>query len=258
MSGNLRTFAAANLTITYIIVHRIMNRTLLFTIALVAAVFAGCTKDSENMAIFTIDTESISLLVNDDYKITPSGVFTARSSDEEVATVSADGVIRGVSAGDADIIFTSVEDGQTQTCKVSVDWRYKYFDEPILDFTMSVEDVKEREIHPFYLEGGWPAAAQGFPDAPDPYLLWFEYNNGITSMFACYKFPDRELHGIAEISIDFDSKFGAEILQQLEERYGSQTESKENKYSKLFFHKKNEYYVRFNPAGISYRKDPFE
>lgn len=119
--------------------------------AVVMMMAAGCSKEDSseesrnNMAKFTIDMEQVSILVGDDYKVTPSGKFTARSTDEDVAAVSAEGVIHGVSAGDADIIFTSTEDGQTQTCKVSVDWKYKYFDEPILDFGASVEDIKARE-----------------------------------------------------------------------------------------------------------------
>lgn len=235
-----------------------MKQVLFMVVLAAGMLLTGCSKDEDNSMKFTISESSISLLAHDDYKITPSGAFTARSTNEDVATVSSDGTIHAVSAGNADIIFTSVESPTiTQTCKVNVDWRYKYFDEPILDFTMSVEEVKQRETHPLYAEGGWGEAYQYFPDAPDPYFIWYEYINGITPMFVSYRFLDWKSPGIVEIRIDF-KKIQTEMLQQLEERYGRPTESKDNKEHKLFVHKNNEYYIKCYPVAIVYRKEPFE
>lgn len=202
-----------------------MRQVLFMAVLAAGMLLVGCSKDEDNSMEFTISESSISLLAHDDYKIIPSGAFTARSTNEDVATVSSDGIIHGVSAGDADIIFTSVENpALTQTCKVNVDWRYKYFDEPILDFTMSLQEVKERETHPWVSENPWDAAYEGFPEATNPFLVRFFYTNQEIPMWACYTFLDKDKKGVGTISLEMIKPDHSDLLkadQQLEERYGS-------------------------------------
>lgn len=47
-------------------------------------------------------------------------VLTFKSSDEEVATVDADGKVKGIKAGEADITITALYDGSQKVCKVTV------------------------------------------------------------------------------------------------------------------------------------------
>jgi hypothetical protein len=190
----------------------------LFMAALAAGILlAGCSKDSEDNGMeFTISENLVSLLAHDDYKITPSGAFTARSTNEDVATVSSDGTIHAVSAGNADIIFTSVESPTlTQTCKVNVDWRYKYFDEPILDFNATKEDIKEREQNVYVLE--------------DDYTLQYEYRGKEVEMNAFYQFSrtDGRLRGVALYqTIRNRRELTDKVVLQLTERYGAPVDDK--------------------------------
>jgi hypothetical protein len=233
-----------------------MRQVLFMAVLAAGMLLAGCSKEEGNSMQFTINESSISLLAHDDYKITPSGAFTARSSNEDVATVNADGIIHGVSAGDADIIFTSVENPTiAQTCKVNVDWRYKYFDEPILDFTMSVEEVKQRETHPLLAENWWDAV--GYPDASDPYIIHFEYGKDDCLMYACYTFPDKKRHGVAHINLKNQTGSLKKILQQLEERYGTPHDIPHTEW-KVFSHPKNLYYVRCDHMNIDFSQKPFD
>ena len=45
--------------------------------------------------------------------------ITWESSDSKIATVDKDGLVKGVSVGDVEII-ASIENGKTKTCKVTV------------------------------------------------------------------------------------------------------------------------------------------
>lgn len=193
-----------------------MRQVLFMAVLAAGMLLAGCSKEEGYSMQFTINESSISLLAHDDYKITPSGAFTARSSNEDVATVSSDGTVHAVSAGNADIIFTSVESPDlTQTCKVNVDWRYKYFEEPILDFNATKEDIKEREQNVYALE--------------DDYTLQYEYRGKEVEMNAFYQFSrtDGRLCGVALYqTIRNRRELTDKVVQQLTERYGAPVDDK--------------------------------
>lgn len=188
-----------------------MKQVLLMAVLAAGLLLTGCSKDESNGMEFTISESSVSLLAHDDYKITPSGAFTARSTNEDVATVSSDGTIHAVSAGNADIIFTSTEDGQEQTCKVSVDWRYKYFEEPIIAFGATKEEIKARETHEVTLE-----------DEDAGYLL-YEYPKSTEILIAVrYYFGDDVKTNRITI-VPYGQRYADyydKIVQQLTERYG--------------------------------------
>ena len=214
-----------------------MKTNILITLALVMGMMlTGCSKEETEK--FMIDMEQVSILVGDDYKVTPSGAFTARSTDEDVATVSAEGVIHGVSAGDADVIFTSTEDGQTQTCKVSVGWKYHYFEEPILDFSMTLEQLKDRETHEYNSDNLWEPGIGGPQSFPDPWLARYWYQNEDGKILITYCWADKSDGDIYMVHmgwsrIDNKNVPQEKIRQQLMERYGDPTTAEngiENEY----------------------------
>lgn len=211
-------------------------RQVLFMAVLAAGILlAGCSKDEDNSMKFTISENLVSLLAHDDYKITPSGAFTAQSSNEDVATVSNDGTIHAVSAGNADIIFTSVESPDlTQTCKVNVDWRYKYFEEPILDFGASVEDIKARETRKLKKEEHYSGTLVSWNSSkiinPD-YRLTYEHANTEIKISPIYFFDHDKLvfvlYNVEGPYTEHPDTTQSKIVCQLTERYGEPTDYKE-------------------------------
>lgn len=232
-----------------------MKTNILITLALIMGMMlAGCSKEEGDK--FMIDMKQISILVGDDYKIMPSGTFTARSTDEDVATVSSTGVVHGVSAGEADIIFTPYDGGQAQTCKVSVAWKYNYFDEPILDFSMNLEQLKAMEVHKYESDNEWEPGSY-IQNATNPWLARFNYDNQSILMKICYGILDKENGGIGEIVMtapsfrNFTQSQKEEIIQQLTERYGAPVETKDDL---LFSPQKKSYTVMIrNRLNITYR-----
>ena len=213
-----------------------MKTNIIITLALVMGMMlAGCSKedDQEEMVKFTIDMEQVSILVGDDYKVTPSGAFTARSTDEDVATVSAEGIIHGVSAGDADVIFTSTDDGQEQTCKVSVDWRYKYFEEPVIAFGATKEEIKARETHEVSVEDG------------EHISYYYNQNTEIQTIVFYYFGTDgrTNLISLAPYGIRYEY-YDDKMVQQITERYGNPSESSNN--SKVFNPSNRGFIVRYH------------
>lgn len=175
----------------------------------------GCEKEEG----FTIMVQDIELTVGESQKVEVSGSFTARSTDERVATVTANGTITAVSEGEADVVFTSTEnDAQQQTCHVTANWRYHYFEEPILDFSLTLEQVKERETHKIIRENLW----DGPQDAPDPWFVGYLYPNEDGKFSTYYAWTDKEKGIIDCINMYWDDNNISrdKIRQQLTERYG--------------------------------------
>lgn len=219
-----------------------MRQVLFMAVLAAGMLLTGCSKDEDNSMKFTISENLVSLLAHDDYKITPSGAFTARSSNEDVATVNADGVIHAVSAGNADIIFTSVESPDlTQTCKVNVDWRYKYFEEPVIAFGATKEEIKARETHEVRRER-------------DKYIV-YEYPGVEMTMSVSYTFDDDDsLYKIGLGVIDREKRMSwvDDFLRQLQERYGDYSEVDG---FKIFISKKGGYKISSNLLDILYTSE---
>ena len=192
---------------------------------MLAVMLAACENDDAEK--FKIMTKKIELIVGESQKIETSGGFTARSTDEQVATVAADGTITAVSAGEADVVFTSTEDAtQHETCHVTADWRYHYFEEPVIDFSLSLEQVKAMETHKYQSDNEWEPGPD-ILNAPNPWLIRYNYEEQSIPMEICYGILDKENGGIGEIVMTAPSLRGftqsqkEEIIQQLTERYGS-------------------------------------
>lgn len=192
------------------------------TTALLLAVMmtvTGCSKEEG----FTIMVQDIELTVGESRKVEVSGSFTARSTDERVATVTADGTITAVAEGEADVVFTSAEDAsQQQTCHVTANWRYHYFEEPILDFTLTLQQVKAMETHEFMRENFWDVWDE-LQDAPDPWFVGYLYPNEDGKFSTYYAWADKEkgiLYCIAMYWSGQKNISREKIRQQLTERYG--------------------------------------
>lgn len=222
-----------------------MKQVLFMAMLAAGLMLAGCSKEEveENNSMeeksmeFTIDTLSISLLANEDYKITPSGGFVAKSTDENVATVSSDGVIHGVSAGEADIIFTSVENSAlSQTCKVSVDWRYKYYDEPVIAFGATKEEIKARETHSPSFEDDNPIIYDNTDTEIEMETRYYFGDGGELSM----------IHVIVWSQIRYKD-YPDKIATQLAERYGDPFVTEKSNEETVFEPRGKNFSVHFYP-----------
>jgi hypothetical protein len=134
-------------------------------------------------------------------------------------------------------------------------YKYDYFDEPIIDFSMNAEQVKESETHLWTSENLWDAAAEGFPDATDPFLVRFDYRNKEIPMIACYAFLDKEKGGIGTISLHMLNGGQEKAALQLEERYGSPSDSRGRS---VYHNSKKNCYVLLSGNMIFYSTKPFE
>lgn len=217
-----------------------MKQVLLMAVLAAGMLLVGCSKEEGNSMQFTINESSISLLAHDDYKITPSGAFTARSSNEDVATVSSDGIIHGVSAGDADIIFTSVENPNlAQTCKVNVDWRYKYFEDPVIAFGATKEEIKAMETHEVtYID---------------------DCHTGYTNtkmeieMLVAYHFDNDGKLNVIRVSVDSQIRhqdFPDKIIKQLTERYGEPIITEKSNDETVFEPRSKDFSAHFYPHKL--------
>ena len=99
-------------------------------LAILALVFAGCDTFSNNVAVtrVTLNTTTISLNVGGTQMLTPNvepenatnRFVTWTSSNPEIATVSAAGLVTGIAAGTATITVTTRDGGKTAAADVTV------------------------------------------------------------------------------------------------------------------------------------------
>ncbi|MBR1556621.1 MAG: hypothetical protein IJ647_02485 [Prevotella sp.] len=101
-------------------------------------------------------------------------------------------------------------------------YQYNYFEEPILDFSLTLEQLKAREKHQILHDNLWEPWPHETTNAPDPWLVRYVYNDQDIPARVCYFFPDKKAHGLYAIQIEWDLEQGinAKIKAQLDERYG--------------------------------------
>lgn len=122
-----------------------MKRRLIFmllAILSVATIFSSCKKDDDKDEQFTIDKQAITLVHDGTETIVASEAATWSSDNEFVATVDDKGVITGNHIGEA--IITATAKGKLQNVKVTVKAKYNTITEPIMDFSLTREQVKEQ------------------------------------------------------------------------------------------------------------------
>ncbi len=99
-----------------------------------------------------------------------------------------------------------------------------YFEEPILDFSLTLEQLKAREKHVLNRENLWDATETGEQiEAADPWMALYEYihKDGKIGVFYCW--PDKNKGSIYWIGLTWIGQKGIsvdKIRQQLTERYG--------------------------------------
>ncbi len=102
-----------------------------------------------------------------------------------------------------------------------------YFEEPILDFSLTLEQLKARETHVFHEEGPWDWTETGEElDATDPWMALYDYPNedGKFGIFYCW--PDKSKGDIFNIVMIWTLRSNIsrdKIRRQLVERYGEAT-----------------------------------
>ena len=100
-------------------------------IAIAISSALSCQKGPEEILVSSISLSesALELSVGEEYTlaatITPDNAtnkeVTWKSDNEEVATVSAEGVVRAIKAGTANISATTADQGKTASCAVTVD-----------------------------------------------------------------------------------------------------------------------------------------
>lgn len=193
---------------------------------MVCMMLAGCAKsDGDNLEdewpAFTINKDEIEIYAHETEKITPSEAFTARSEDEKVATVDAGGTVHGLSEGETDIVFKANASGKESRCRAKVSWRYHYYEEPLLDFGATPDEIKAKETHELISEESntrFIYMTYNYSLQPIPMLVTYKFGVGFgwTEM-------ERITFTWDEATDPFD-----EIKEQLDERYGDTEEKKPN------------------------------
>ena len=98
-----------------------------------------------------------------------------------------------------------------------------YFEEPILDFSLTLDQLKAKETHAFVYEGAWTPDADGPKDAAAPWFANYSYPTKDGALTTAYHWTDKEKGGIYSVSVDWsglgmDARYA--IRQQLVSRYG--------------------------------------
>ena len=95
---------------------------------------------------------------------------------------------------------------------MSVDWRYKYFEEPIIAFGATKEEIKARETHELIRERD--------------NSISYEYPAEKMTIAVTYWFSESGLYETSTAVRDREKKMVwiDDILQQLQERYGNYSE----------------------------------
>ena len=121
-----------------------MKRILLLLMAVLA--IASCSKESkeEENPVFNIQNKEISLYRNEEKNVNATSnrkITYSFPKGELHASVSEDGVVKGIFVGNAELTITNGVN--TEKVKVTIIPKYDLFYNPLLDFNASKEDVKK-------------------------------------------------------------------------------------------------------------------
>lgn len=109
----------------------------------------------------------------------------------------------------------------TLVSKEEKQYRYKYFDYPLLQFDEGVSYIRDNETHTFVKEYDWAGinGNRGLTGRA-PYYLQYSYKILGENMEVTYYLPDKDGKGIHHISATYPSSLSDRITDQLDERYG--------------------------------------
>ena len=101
-------------------------------------------------------------------------------------------------------------------------YQYNYFEEPILDFSLTLEQLKAKETHKYYADNLWEPWPNEPQDFSDPWLARYLYSYEDGEYMVTYCFEDKKNGGVYSICLDWDRvPFSREkASKQLAERYG--------------------------------------
>ena len=208
-------------------------------IAAFASISCGGDDNDSGEEALSLNANQMELTVGDKAFLTSNIPCTYTSDHEDVATVTPSGQINAVGAGNATIKALSNTGKQSASCSVVVNWKYNYFDEPLTDFKLSINDVKAKETHKFEHESFYEAATALYSEHT---VLYYEYfiMNEYTQLDYYFYGKSGSMY---KIVFDFKAKYCEHVLKQMEERYGLPTITTTVKNKKKYTYQKNNYKV---------------
>lgn len=178
-------------------------------------VFTGCGGDDEPDKPIPLQFENEELEVvfkSIGYVYTNKDcAYTSENAD--IATVDASGKVSGVGVGETYIVARA--GSETARCKVVVSYQWGVFDEPILDFGKTADEIKQIEKHELVVDNVQYVTVTDIGRA-----LYYNAKtyNGIEYQYH-YNFIDREGKTMFEIRVNYPEELSAEILLMMNERY---------------------------------------
>lgn len=111
-------------------------------------VFSGCKNDDSTKSKLNLSANQLSLKSGEVYELLvlpDSDDYVFTSDNSYIATVSAGGIIEGITVGTTDIVVTNESNDFSAKCRVTVEPSYNLYKEPYLKFGASVQEVKSFE-----------------------------------------------------------------------------------------------------------------
>lgn len=106
--------------------------------------FLSCSKDSDEEPL-TVTPSSVSMHYEDTQQLKAEGATKWLSSDEFVAKVNSSGLITANHVGTTEIVAS--DGNRTANCKVTVTPEYYLYDDPILEWGVSMANIESAEKH---------------------------------------------------------------------------------------------------------------
>lgn len=186
-----------------------MKRIVLLLMAMLAIV--SCSKESkdEENPVLNIQNKEISLYRNEEKNVNATSnrkITYSFPKGELHASVSEDGVVKGIFVGNAELTITNGVN--TEKVKVTIIPKYDLFYNPLLDFNASKEDVKKYMKSGVFEKIDENTYTYNFGDARD-----------IQEFYKIiYSFEDNKLKNIM-IAFAFNGKYRDDAIKYLGERY---------------------------------------
>lgn len=230
---------------------------ILVLLALPAMLVCSCSSGEDGTELkqewpaFTLDKTEVKIYAHETAGIIPSEAFTAWSENEKVATVDADGIIHGISEGETDIVFKANASGKETRCQAKVSWRYHYYEEPLLAWDSSQEEIRANETHTLISE-----ETEGNGHL---YYLTYDYGNQLIPMNVSYRFDVyTSVYGartelkMVSFSLKEETGHFEKIKLQLDERYGNTEEQLPGHYSDYRTYHPGSTYIVHTPWEFVY------
>lgn len=220
---------------------------ILVLLALPAMLMCSCssgedgTESGQEWPAFTLDKTEVEIYAHETAGVIPSEAFTAWSENEKVATVDVDGTIHGISEGETDIVFKANASEKETRCQAKVSWRYHYYEEPLLAWDSSQEEIRANETHTLISE-----------NTEGERMLIYDYGNQSMPMRVSYMFNRYGGLNMIKLTPKEDNDFFDEIKQQLDERYGDTEEQLSGHYSDYRTYHPGSTYIVHTPWEFVY------